>query len=60
MKGELYNDTHPESSMKNTGYKNEEKAINTIKLVSKCLLTYQFNVINTMYNRAKYRKNQYY
>ncbi len=53
-KGTLYNDLHPDKSLKNTGFKNEEKALNTIKLVSKYPLTYQFSVINTMYNRAKF------
>jgi len=53
-KATLYNDLHPNKSLKGTGYKNAKKAKSTIKLVSKYPLTYQFNVINTMYNRAKY------
>jgi hypothetical protein len=53
-KATLYNDLHPEKSLKNTGYKDANKAKSTIKLVSKFPLTYQFSVINTMYNRAKY------
>jgi len=50
----LYNDFHPEKSLKKTGFKDSETAINTIKLVSKRSLRYQFDLINTMYNRAKY------
>ena len=51
---ELYSDNHPETTIKNTGYKNKLTAINTLKLIKKRSLRYQFDVINTMYNRAKY------
>ena len=54
VKPQLYNDLHPEKSVKNTGFKDSEIAMNTIKIVSKRCLKYQFDVINTMYNRAKY------
>ncbi len=53
-KAQLYNDVHPENSLKNTGFKNKNTANHTINLVSKRSLRYQFDVINTMYNRAKY------
>jgi hypothetical protein len=53
-KAQLYNDLHPEKSLKNTGFKDKSTAIHTIELVSKRSLRYQFDVINTMYNRAKY------
>jgi Zn-dependent metalloprotease len=53
-KAQLYNDLHPEKSLKNCGFKDIVTALNTIKLVSKRSLRYQFDVINTMYNRAKY------
>lgn len=56
MNKELYSDNHPETTIKNTGYKNKQTAINTIKLIKKRSLRYQFDVINTMYNRAKYNK----
>lgn len=56
-KAELYNDLHPKTSLKNTGFKDEQKAINTIKLIKSRSLKYQFDVINTMYNRAKYHPN---
>lgn len=54
---DLYSDNHPETTLKNTGYKDKDKAINTIKLIKKRSLKYQFDVINTMYNRAKFHKN---
>jgi hypothetical protein len=54
----LYSDYHPETSLKKTGFKNMEVAKNTIKLLEGKPKTYQFLVINTMYNRAKYHPNQ--
>lgn len=57
-KAQLYNDLHPEKSLKNTGFKDLETALKTIKLVSKRSIRYQFDVINTMYNRAKYHPNR--
>ena len=57
-KPDLYNDLHPEKSLKNTGFKNIDIALKTINLVSKRSLKYQFDVINTMYNRAKYHPNK--
>ena len=56
-KPELYNDLHPDKSLKNTGYKDEKTAKNTIKLIKKRSLKYQFDVINTMYNRAKFHQH---
>ena len=53
-KAQLYNDLHPDKSLKNTGFKNRTTANHTINIVSKRSLCYQFDVINTMYNRAKY------
>lgn len=55
-KSTLYNDFHPNKSLKSTGFKDSKTAFNTIKLVSKRSLRYQFDVINTMYNRAKYHQ----
>lgn len=57
-KPELYNDLHPKTSLKGTGFKNKKVAIDTIKLISLRSLKYQFDVINTMYNRAKYHPNK--
>jgi aromatic ring hydroxylase len=44
--------------MKGTGFKDEETAKRTLKLISKRDLTYQKQVVNTMYNRAKFHPNQ--
>jgi hypothetical protein len=41
-KGDLYNDLHPENSLKNTGFKDISTAIHTINLISKRSLRYQF------------------
>lgn len=57
-KSKLYTDDHPELSTKGTGFKNENIALHTIKIISKRCLKYQFDVVNTMYNRAKYHPNQ--
>lgn len=58
MKAELYNDINPNNTLKNTGFKNKQTAINTIKLIKNRCNYYQFSVINTMYNRAKYHPHQ--
>jgi hypothetical protein len=44
--------------LKKTGFKDKKTALRTIKLVSARSLKYQFDVINTMYNRAKYHPNR--
>ena len=54
----LYADDHPNISTKGTGFKDKQTALNTIKLINKRSLKYQFDVINTMYNRAKYHPHQ--
>lgn len=58
IKPELYNDLHPEKSLKNTGFKNEEIAKKTIRLIEKRSLKYQFDVVNTMFNRAKHHPHR--
>jgi hypothetical protein len=58
MNKSLYEDKHPTTSLKGTGYANKEKALYTIKLIEKFDLIYQKQVILTMYNRAKYHKYQ--
>lgn len=50
----LYTDDNPESTLHGTGFSSAETAERTIKLVSKRSRLYQFQVINTMYNRAKH------
>jgi hypothetical protein len=51
---ELYSNRHPNRTMKGTGFKDEKTAHKTIQLIRFRSLAYQFNVINTMLNRAKY------
>lgn len=55
---ELYTNAHPESTTKGTGYKNKEVAKKSILLISRKPKSYQFLVINTLYQRAKYHKHQ--
>jgi len=55
---ELYSNLHPKTTMKGTGFKNEKKALETIEIIKYRSPKYQFDVINTMYNRARYHPNQ--
>jgi len=50
----LYADYKPETTIQGLGFKNKEKALYTIEKIKDKDLTYQFNVINTMLNRAKH------
>jgi hypothetical protein len=54
----LYSDNHPDLSLKGTGFKDSNTAEKNIKLVEKRSLKYQYDVINTMFNRAKFHPNQ--
>jgi len=58
MNKSLYEDKHPTTSLKGTGYASKEKALHTIKLIEPYDLTYQKQVILTMYNRAKFHRFQ--
>ena len=58
MVNDLYSDYHKEKSLKNTGYRDKQTAINTINLIKKRGLKYQFDVINTMKNRALYHQHK--
>ena len=51
-KKDLFSDNYPEYTVKNTGFKNKKTAQNTIKIMKNRDITYQFQVINTMYNRG--------
>ena len=55
---DLYSNLHPNRTMKGTGFKDKKTAFKTLKLIKFRSPTYQFNVINTMFNRAKYHPNQ--
>lgn len=54
----LYEDKHPETSTKGTGFKDKDKALDTLKIIKKRDLVYQKQVVNTMYNRAKHHPHQ--
>lgn len=54
----LYSDDHPETSTKGTGFKDKQKAIDTLKIIKNRDITYQKQVVTTMYNRAKYHPYQ--
>lgn len=41
-----------------TGFSNKEKALQTLKNIKQYPLTYQKQVVITMYNRAKYHPNK--
>lgn len=55
---ELYTNAHPHTTTKGTGYKNKEAAKKSIFLIKDKPKNYQFLVINTLYQRAKYHKDQ--
>jgi len=55
---DLYSDLNPETTIHGTGFSNKEIAYKTLDLIKNRCLRYQFDVINTMYNRAKYHPNQ--
>ena len=54
----LYSDDHPTTSTKGTGFKDKEKAYETLKIIKNRDLTYQKLIAITMYNRAKYHPHQ--
>jgi hypothetical protein len=58
MNKSLYEDKHPTTSTKGTGFKNKEKALETLKIIKNRDIIYQKQVVNTMYNRAKYHPYQ--
>lgn len=54
----LYNDNHPKTSTKGTGFKDKQKALDTLKIIKNRDLTYKKLIVVTMYNRAKYHPRQ--
>lgn len=55
---DLYADYHPKTSKKGLGFKDKAKALHTLDAIQKQPLTYQKQVVITMYNRAKFYPNQ--
>jgi hypothetical protein len=54
----LYSDDHPTTSTKGTGFKDKQKALDTLHIIKDRDMTYQKQVVTTMYNRAKYHPHQ--
>jgi hypothetical protein len=54
----LYSDDNPKTTLKGTGFKDENTAQRTIKLIKNRSITYQKSVITTMLYRAKHHPNQ--
>jgi hypothetical protein len=49
----LYTDDNPATTLHGTGFKDAATANNTLELISKRSLTYQFQTINTLFHRAR-------
>ena len=43
---------------KGTGFKDKQKALDTLEIIKDRDMVYQKQVVNTMYNRAKYHPHQ--
>ena len=54
----LYEDNHPKTSTKGTGFKDKQKALDTLNIIKNRDIIYQKQVVVTMYNRAKYHPHQ--
>jgi hypothetical protein len=54
----LYEDKHPQTSTKGTGFKDKEKALQTLQIIKDRDMNYQKQVVLTMYNRAKFHPHQ--
>ena len=50
----LYTDDNPATTIHGTGFKDKATAEHTLQLISRRSLIYQFQTVNTMYNRAKH------
>ncbi len=54
----MYEDKHPKTSTKGTGFKDKQKALDTLEIIKDRDIIYQKQVVITMYNRAKYHPYQ--
>ena len=50
----LYTDDNPTTTIHGTGFKDKAAAVRTLDLIKNRSLIYQFQTVNTMYNRAKH------
>ena len=55
---DLYNEKNPKTTTKRLGFKNKEKAIRTLNKIKKRSITYQKQVVITMYYRAKHHPHK--
>ena len=55
---DLYTDNNPKTTVKGLGFKDEEKAKETLKIIKSKDLVYQKRVVITMYFRAKHHPNR--
>lgn len=51
--GKLFGTETTENTFQGAGFKDKEKALETLRLLDGRDITYQFQIINSMYNRAK-------
>ena len=59
MNKSLYNSNKiPNKSVKNTGFKNKEKALNTLKIIKNLDKIKQMQIILTMYYRAEHHPHK--
>jgi hypothetical protein len=59
MANTLYNpNKNPKKSIKNTGFKDKAKALETLKIIKKLDKTYQKQIVLTMYYRAEYHPHK--
>ncbi|KAH9827832.1 hypothetical protein Tdes44962_MAKER02766 [Teratosphaeria destructans] len=50
----LYTDDNPSTTIHGTGFKDKSAAASTLTLIASRSLIYQFQTVNTLYNRAKH------
>ena len=59
MVNTLYNpNKNPKKSVKNTGFKDKEKALETLKIIKDLDKTHQMQIVVTMYYRAEYHPHK--
>lgn len=59
MPNTLYKENkNPKKSVKNTGFKNKEKALETIRIIKNLDKNHKMQIILTMYYRAEYHPHK--
>ena len=58
IKEDLYSDDNPKDTVKGTGYGDAATARKTLSIIKSVDKTRQFQIVNTLYNRAKHHANQ--